>query len=130
MADGKLLLSFLPREERSYLYEVDGLRKYTKNTIVDPVRLEEEITWIRQHRYAVDHYERFETTRGLAVPVMDLDEQPLMAMLCVGNVPDDADAELELARQMQAAAAEMSAHIAATGDMPKASTEFAKYNLE
>src|SRR5690606_20915567 len=113
MADGKLLLSFLPRSERAYLYKVDGLRKYTENTIVDPARLEEEIEWLKEHGYAVDHEERFAATRGLAVPVMDLDGQPLMAMLCVGNMKDDPEYDGWLARQMQTLAAEMSAHIAA-----------------
>jgi IclR family acetate operon transcriptional repressor len=130
MADGKLLLSYLPAEERAYLYEVDGLRKYTENTIDDPAKLEQEIECIRERGYAVDHHERFDNTRGLAVPVLDLDGHPLLAMLCLGNITDDQEHDTWLAGQMQALAAEMSAHIAVMGDMPKANTEFAKYNLE
>ena len=130
MADGKLLLSYLPPTERAYLYEVDGLRKYTENTIDDPVKLEQEVECIRERGYAVDHYERFESSRGMAVPVLDLDGHPLMAMLCLGRIHDDPEEDARLARQMQALAAEMSAHIAVMGDMPKANTEFAKYNLE
>ncbi len=130
MADGKLLLSYLPPAERAYLYEVDGLRKYTENTIDNPAKLEQEIECIRERGYAVDHYERFESSRGLAVPVLDLDGHPLMAMLCLGRIRDDPEEDGRLARQMQAMAAEMSAHIAVMGDMPKANTEFAKYNLE
>ena len=130
MADGKLLLSYLPPAERAYLYEVDGLRKYTENTIDDPSKLEKEIECIQERGYAVDHYERFEASRGLAVPVLDLDGRPLLAMLCLGPIQDDPEHDAWLARQMQAMATEMSAHIAVMGDMPKANTEFAKYNLE
>ena len=130
MADGKLLLSYLPLAERAYLYEVDGLRKYTENTIVDPTKLEHEIECIREHGFAVDHHERFDNARGIAVPVLDLDGHPLLAMLCLGEIKDDPEHDARLARHMQAMAAEMSAHIAVMGDMPKANTEFARYNLE
>lgn len=130
MADGKLLLSYLPANERAYLYEVDGLRKYTENTIVEPPRLEHEIESIRERGFAVDHYERFDNSRGLAVPVLDLDGHPLLAMLCLGEIKDDPKQDAHLARQMQAIAAEMSSYITTMGDMPKTNTEFAKYNLE
>jgi IclR family acetate operon transcriptional repressor len=130
MADGKLLLAYLPPDERAYLFEVYGLRRYTENTIVEPSRLEQEIECIRKCGFAVDHYERFDTARGLAVPVLDTDGQPLLALLCLGAMRDDPEHDEQLARQMQAIAAEMSSYIAAMGDMPKANTEFARYNLE
>jgi IclR family acetate operon transcriptional repressor len=130
MADGKLLLSYLPPAERAYLYEVDGLRRYTDNTIVDPSKLEKEIECIQERGYAVDHFERFDAARGVAVPVLDLDGQPLLAMLCIGPIDDSPEHESWLAGQMQSLAAEMSEHISISGDMPKANTEFAKYNLE
>ncbi|HEX5368955.1 MAG TPA: IclR family transcriptional regulator [Dehalococcoidia bacterium] len=130
MADGKLLLSYLPASERAYLYEVDGLRRYTDSTIVDPAAMEREIECIQERGYAVDHYERFATTRGVAVPVLGLDGEPLLAMLCLGPIADDPAEDAALAQQMQSLAAEMSDHISVLGDMPKANTEFAKYNLE
>ena len=130
MADGKLLLAFLPEHERAYLYEVDGLRSYTQKTIVDPAALEQELGAIREQGYAVDDYERFDTSRAVAVPVFDMDGQPLMAMLCLGELEPGKKADERLARQMQSLAHEMSEYISLMGDMPKASTEFAKYNLE
>jgi hypothetical protein len=51
-------------------------------------------------------------------------------MLCLGSLRLDPDHDEWLAQQMQALAREMSDHIAVTGDMPKANTEFAMYNLE
>lgn len=64
MADGKLLLSYLRAMERAYLYEVDGLRRYTENTIVEPAKLEEDLQCIRERGFAVDHHERFDNSRG------------------------------------------------------------------
>jgi hypothetical protein len=51
-------------------------------------------------------------------------------MLALGSLPDDPEQDAWLAQQMQSLATEMSEHIAVMGDMPKASTEFAKYNLQ
>jgi DNA-binding IclR family transcriptional regulator len=120
----------LDPSERIYLYAVDGLPSYTENTITDPEVLEREIECIQQCGYAVEHFERFETWRGVAVPVFGLDGEPLLAMLAIGSMQEDSQQDATLARQMQEVAREMSDLIAVQGDMPKASTEFAKYNLE
>ena len=130
MADGKLLLAYLPKEERQYLYEVGELVSYTPRTIVSSEVLEEQLEVIKQQGYAVDMFERFEAVRGVAVPVFDLDGSPLLAMLALGAIDTDPDYETWLVQQMQSLAAEMSALIAIMGDMPKASTQFARYNLE
>jgi IclR family acetate operon transcriptional repressor len=130
MADGKLLLAYLPPQERAYLYQVDGLRSYTPNTITDPDALEEELARIRARGYAIDEAERFPQTKAVAVPVLDLEGQPLLAMLCLGSMNSDPGHDAWLANEMQSLAREMSDHIALMGDMPKANTEFAMYNLE
>jgi IclR family pca regulon transcriptional regulator len=130
MADGKLLLAYLPKAERQYLYEVDDLVSYTSRTIVNPDVLESELEVIRRQGYAVDMFERFEAVRGVAVPVFDLDGSPLLAMLAIGAIDTDREYETWLVHQMQSLASEMSAQIAILGDMPKASTQFARYNLE
>ena len=62
--------------------------------------------------------------------MLDLDGHPLLAMLCLGDIKDDPEHDAWVAQQMQTLAAEMSANVAVMGDMPKANTEFAKYNLE
>jgi DNA-binding IclR family transcriptional regulator len=129
MADGKLLLAYLSKAERQYLYEVDSLTAYTARTITDKDALEKELEFIRERGYASDAFERFEATRGVAVPILDRDGQPLLAMLCIGPIDVNPEHETGLVREMQSLAAEMSAQFAIVGDMPTTSTEFAKYNL-
>lgn len=129
MADGKLLLAYLPEEERRYLYEVDELASYTPRTITDPEVLEKELALIRERGYASDAWERFELTRGVAVPVLDRDGMPLLALLCLGAIEINPDTENALVKEMKQTAAEISDQIAVVGDMPTASTEFAKYNF-
>jgi len=130
MADGKLLLAYLPPAERAYLYAVDGLRAYTPRTITDPEALEEELECICRRGYASDNFERFESARGVAVPVFGLNGEPLLAMLAIGPLENTPEHDIRLASEMKTLAAEMSDYIAEMGDMPRPSTEFAKYNLQ
>lgn len=115
-ADGKLLLAYRPPEVTRYLYEVAGLPKYTSKTIVDPRKMEREFANIRSRGYAIDNGERFELGRGVAVPIMDPDQMPIAAMLCVGRIKPERD--LEIVQQMQSLAREMSERLIATGDLP------------
>jgi DNA-binding IclR family transcriptional regulator len=115
-ADGKLLLAYRPPEVTRYLYEVAGMPKYTANTIVNPSEMEREFATIRSRGYAIDNGERFELGRGIAVPIMDPNQMPLAAMLCVGRINPARD--LEIVQQMQALAREMSERLIATGDLP------------
>lgn len=121
MADGKLLLSFLPEAEARYFYEVEGLRQYTSHTITDPVQMERELAAIRAQGYAVDNFERFDTGRGLAVPVLDSDDRPIAAMLCLGRIAPDRDQEI--VQQMLSLAREMSDRLSAAGDLPTSALE-------
>lgn len=118
MADGKLLLAYLPQEERKRLYEVEGLHRYTPNTIVDPEALERELATIRKQGYAVDDYERFASGRGVAVPVPGSDGLPILAMLCVGELDPDPAPQKELVNLMLSLASEMAEHLSVIGDMP------------
>jgi IclR family acetate operon transcriptional repressor len=123
MADGKLLLSYLPDDEARYFYEVAGLRRYTERTITDPARMDKELAKIRKQGYAVDNGERFDAGRGLAVPVLDADGHPIAAMLCLGKI--DPTQDRAIVRQMQSLARELSEQLAASGDLPAAAVDSA-----
>lgn len=118
MADGKLLLAYLPEEERRYVYQVGGLSRFTANTIVDIETMERELAQIRSRGYAVDNCERFEDGRGVAVPVFGPDEQPALAMLCVGDLASNPEEDLALATQMLSLSRELTDHLVRIGDMP------------
>ena len=118
MADGKLLLAYLPEAEARYFYEVAGLRQYTANTITDPARMDQELAQIREQGYAVDNSERFDQGRGLAVPVLDADDRPIAAMLCLGRIDPAQDSDI--VQQMFTLAREMSERLSASGDLPPA----------
>jgi IclR family acetate operon transcriptional repressor len=119
-ADGKMLLSYLPAEQRMYLYEVQGLPAYTPNTITDVQELERELERTQERGYAIDDAERFEHSRGVAVPIQGPDRLPMLAMLCVGAVDPVPDWHEPLARYLMPLAREMAERLTVIGDMPGA----------
>lgn len=123
MADGKLLLSYMPYEQRRNLYENEGLRRFTPNTITDPDAMEAEFSRIQEQGYAVDNFERFDTGRGIAAPVLDADRRPIAAMLCLGKIEPDRDAEI--IQQLLSLAREMSERLRAAGDLPASALDIA-----
>ncbi|MFJ4206725.1 IclR family transcriptional regulator [Streptomyces sviceus] len=121
MADGKLLLAYLPDDEVSDVVGGEELRRFTPNTITDLDRMRREFATIRAQGYAVDNCERFDTGRGIAVPVLDPDGRPLAAMMCLGKLDPAKDAEL--VQQLQSVAREMSDRLNASGDLPTSAFE-------
>lgn len=115
-ADGKLLLSYLSEAERKYLYEVEGLPGYTARTITDVTKLEEEMRQIRAQGYAIDDGERFEDTKSMAAPVLGADQQPILAVLCVGDIDLSPDSQQALARYLVSLARELADRLGKIGD--------------
>jgi IclR family acetate operon transcriptional repressor len=130
MADGKLLLAYLSAAERTYLYGVEPLRRYTGNTLTDPADLERDLQRTAARGFAVDNFERYEATRGVAVPVLGPDGQPILAMLSIGRLDPTPDQELALAREMLALAHELADELIVHGDMPLPANDFARLNLQ
>ncbi len=115
-ADGKLLLAYLPDDEVRRVFTANELRKFTSNTIVDFDRMQREFEMIRARGYAVDDFERFDTGRGIAVPLLGSNDRPLAAVMCLGKLDPARDADL--VEQLQSVAREMSDRLSATGDLP------------
>jgi DNA-binding IclR family transcriptional regulator len=116
MADGKLMLALLPEVAARYFDEAEELRRYTSHTITDPAELQHALAAIREQGFAVDNYERFDTGRGLAVPILDQDDRPIAAMMCLGRIDPNRDSEI--VQQMLSLAREMYDRLRATGDLP------------
>lgn len=68
---GKVLLAFLPAEERKKIIAEKGLKRFTRNTITDPEVLEAELAKIREQGYAFDNEEFMEGLKCIAAPIRD-----------------------------------------------------------
>jgi IclR family acetate operon transcriptional repressor len=68
-ASGKLLLAYLPAEERQRLLELMALPRFTDRTITDPQVLSSELERIVNSAYAVDNEEYVLGVACVAVPV-------------------------------------------------------------
>lgn len=68
-AAGKVLLAWLPREQRGALLSATPLRRLTAGTIVETDVLEEELARVRHAGYAVSVGETVEGAAAIAVPV-------------------------------------------------------------
>ncbi|MFJ4206721.1 IclR family transcriptional regulator [Streptomyces sviceus] len=127
MADGKLLLAHLPDDGLDDVVGNEELRRFTPRTITDLDEMRREFATIRAQGYAVDNGERFDTGRGIAVPVLDSGGRPLAAMMCLGRL--DPAKDPELVQQLQSVAREMSDRLTATGDLPTSSFEQAQFPM-
>lgn len=77
---GKLFLAHLPKRRREQLTGSSALYRYTKNTITEPERLEEQLTEIRKRGYSIDDQEFLDGVICLAVPVHDHKHQVCAAI--------------------------------------------------
>ena len=68
---GKVFLANLPIDEVRRIITTKGLTRYTKNTITNLSRLEEELNLVRRQGYAMDNEEIMESLRCVAVPLRD-----------------------------------------------------------
>lgn len=83
---GKVLLAFLPAEERKKIIAEKGLKRFTKNTITDPEALEAELARVREQGYAFDNEEFMEGLRCVAAPIRDYTGKVCAAISISGPV--------------------------------------------
>ena len=70
-ASPKILLAYLPDEERERIVKGIELERFTDNTIADLNELREYLTIIRQQGYAVDEEDYEQGVYAIGVPVFD-----------------------------------------------------------
>ena len=68
---GKVLLAYLNKDERDNIVRKKKLKASTKNTITDPISLENELQMIKTQGYAVDNEEIMIGVKCIALPVYD-----------------------------------------------------------
>jgi IclR family KDG regulon transcriptional repressor len=92
---GKVMLAFLPDDERRALLETIPLTKATENTIVDRAVLAESLTEIRRTGVATDRGEFFAFLTCFAAPVFDETDR-VVASIGVSAVAESLTDKTEL----------------------------------
>jgi IclR family transcriptional regulator, KDG regulon repressor len=85
-ADGKLLLAYLPEADRVETLRRLEMRAYTAHTLPTREALEVELEQIHSQGYAVDRQERWDFLAGVAVPVMDGEENLIGSLSSYGRL--------------------------------------------
>ncbi len=68
-AVGKAIMSLMPAGDVQALLRRTGMPQHTEHTVTDPDQLAQQLTWSRQHGYAIDDGEQELGVRCIAVPV-------------------------------------------------------------
>lgn len=92
---GKVFLANLSIDEVKQIITAKGLARYTKNTITEFNRLEEELKRVREQGYAIDNEEIMESLRCVAVPLWDHTGKVCAAMSVSGPKSRFEGEELE-----------------------------------
>jgi len=83
---GKVLLAFLPEEERDFVLNGLDLKAYTPHTITDRHQLQQELVQVRERSYALANEEHELQIRAIGVPVFDHNDQVIAAVTLAGPV--------------------------------------------
>lgn len=79
---GKILLAYLPEEERRKILEQTGLPKITPNTITDIKELEKQLAQVRKQGYAISRQERTSFMSSISAPIKDYSGR-VIAAVCI-----------------------------------------------
>lgn len=85
-AAGKVLLAYLPANERSLLLASIERAQYTQATITTTSQLTRELDQIRANGYAISRGERDPDAFSLAAPVFERHDHPLGAIAIAGPI--------------------------------------------
>jgi len=79
-AVGKAIMAYLSADEIDKIISSKGLERFTENTIIDRVRLLEELSNIRKLGYSVDNMEHEEHVRCVGAPVFNHEGRPFASI--------------------------------------------------
>jgi len=77
---GKVLLAYLPEEERKKILSKKVLPRLTKNTIVNKRELEKELGKVRGQGFALDREENEKDVRCVAAPIRNYQGEVIAAL--------------------------------------------------
>lgn len=83
-SSGKVLLAYLPAQERAALLTEAGLKKVTPHTITSKTRLERHLAEVREAGYAWTQEELEIGLHAMAAPVLDREGQVIAAVTASG----------------------------------------------
>ena len=93
-ATGKILMAFLPVEKQEKIIS-KGLKKFTENTLTDPMKLRKSLNKIREDGFAFTDQEHNPGAMAISAPVFDSINQ-IAAGLCIA-APVDRFIEKDIA---------------------------------
>jgi IclR family KDG regulon transcriptional repressor len=84
-ATSRVLMAYLPIATQDQIIE-EGLKKYTGNTILDPVKLKTALSKVRKNGYVYSDQELEVGAWGIAAPIMDYTGKVIAGLSVVGPI--------------------------------------------
>lgn len=82
-ATGKGFLAFLPKERVEEILK-QGMPQYTESTKTTRTRIYEELTVIRERRFAISQQEYEDGVNAVSAPILDANQYPVASIAIVG----------------------------------------------
>lgn len=108
---GKAIMAFLPKE-LAELHLKSELQKFTEHTITSKRKLEQALTMVRQHGYAIDREENEVGCVCFASPIMGMSGRPIAAISISVPTPRlTSQLDLDIAEAVKASAGNISRNL-------------------
>jgi DNA-binding IclR family transcriptional regulator len=105
---GKVLLAFMPADERERVLADVRLTAMTANTITDRTTLNTELEKVARQGYAISHGERVDGAVGVSAPILDATGRALAALSVLGPSQRLGSRLKQAQKQVMAAGASLS----------------------
>jgi len=106
---GKAMMAYLPATEVKKILKKHGLPRITASTITTMERFDQELERIRAQGYAVNNSEMIESSRCVAVPILNDTGRAVAALSVSGTTTRIVDAQIpKIAESLARSAAEIS----------------------
>ena len=105
----RVLLAFLPDQEREHLLQKFNYNSYTSHTLTSPELIRRELVKIRENGYAISRGELHEGTIAIAAPIFNFSQTVVASLSIIGVNSDFTERKMEeLISQLKTTAAAIS----------------------